>query len=50
MSHLRSSQKKRKENDTDPELAKKINENLHRAIRRKLKLPPGYVRSKQDER
>ena len=45
------SRRKRKDNNpTDPELAKKINENLHRAIRRKLKLPPGYVRSKQDER
>ena len=42
--------KKRKDpNPTDPELAKRINENLHRAIRRKLKLPPGYVRSKRDE-
>ena len=46
MSHLRSSQKKRKENDTDPELARRINKNLHDAIRKKLRLPQNYERKK----
>ena len=39
--------KKRKDpNPTDPELAKRINENLHREIRKKLRLPQNYERKK----
>ena len=42
------SRRKRKDNNpTDPELAKKINENLHREIRKKLRLPQNYERKKE---
>ena len=45
------SQRKRKDNaPTDPELAKRINKNLHDAIRKKLRLPQNYERKKEHER
>jgi len=42
------SQRKRKDiAPTDPALAKKINKNLHNAIRKKLRLPQDYERKKE---
>ena len=42
------SRRKRKDiAPTDPELAKKINKNLHDAIRKKLRLPQDYERKKE---
>ena len=41
------SRRKRKDNNpTDPELARRINKNLHDAIRKKLRLPQNYERKK----